>query len=217
MGKPAGVQIKRWLLILVAMLLIVNVISVVSLFLVYSYVNDIKSAYQPIANSSATINEKIMGAQVDLLKYLSEYQDNLSPVFNKTEELKKEINKIGHLVKDNDIGEKYLVSLNETLESTVRFEKAIRKLKETEKGAQVDWEKRDSLRRLAMDMATETQINATRMSNAVNILSRKQNIHVTMVTLGVVSTLFVFFIISIMIMIQLHYWWRKFEDLILDM
>jgi hypothetical protein len=217
MGKPAGVQIKRWFLTLALLLLVVNSIAVISLFLVYGYVNDIKAVYQPIVKSSSTINEKIMAAQIDLYKYLSEYQKDLGTVFSKTKELQNEIEKIKSLVKENEIKSIDVSMLDGTFESTKRFEKAISQLKKVEEQEFVDWEKVNDLRNYAMDIGNETLNNAARVANEINLLITKQNIHVTLVTLIVVCTLFVFFVISIIIMIQLNYWWRHFEDLILEL
>ncbi|MFC1855251.1 hypothetical protein ACFL2A_01750 [Thermodesulfobacteriota bacterium] len=217
MGKPAGVQIKRWLMILALLLFVVNTTSVVSLFLVYNYVDDIKSAYQPIVKSSSIVKEKILSAQVDLYKHLSDYQKDLHSLFTKTAALKVEIKKIYRIVKDDDISEIDLELLTGMLESTERFEKAVKKLVEAEEMKSVDWEKVNTLRNYVMDMGTETQNNAARIGNLINLLITNQNIQVTLVTLIVVCTLFLFFIISIMVMIQLHYWWRHFEDLILEL
>jgi len=217
MGKPAGVQIKRWLLTLALLLMVVNTISVVSLFLVYNYVNDIKSAYQPIVKSSATINEKILSAQIDLYKYLSEYQKNLDHVYINTSELKTEVKKIYNIVEEEDISAINVTLLTGTIESTQRFEKAIKRLQETENKETIDWEKINALRNYAMEMGTETLNNATRVNNEINLLITKHNIHVTLVALIVVCTLFIFLVLSIIVMIQLHYWWRHFEDLILEL
>lgn len=217
MTKPAGVQIKIWFLTLVILLLFVNLISVISLFLVYNYVNDIKVAYQPIVKSSSIINEKILMAQIDLYKYLSEYQKDLDTVFVKTAELLNEIKNIEEIVKEKKIHSIEMNLLTDTLESAKRFEKAIKQLQLVEKKGNMDWEKINALRSYAMDMGMETLNNAASVNNLINLLITKQHIHVTLVTLVVVCMLFIFFVISVIIVIQLHYWWRRFEDIILEL
>lgn len=217
MSKPAGVQIKRWFLTLVLLLLVVNIISVASLYVVYTKIDDIKAAYQPVMNSSSIINENIMTAQLDLYKYLSDYQDNLSPVYASTGNLTKELKEINRIVVEKSITLD-VNQLNEILDSTQRFEKAIKQLETVnEKSGTVDWDKVNELRRSAVESGTEAFNKAKAVNNDVNLLITKHNIRVTLIALIVVCVLFIFLIVSVIIMIQLLYWWRKFEDLILEL
>lgn len=217
MEKPAGVQIKTWFLTLVFLLLLVNIISVVSLFIVYGKIDDIKGVYQPIVKSSALINEKIMSAQINLYEYLSEYRSDLEPVFVKTDDLAKELKKIKTLAEEKKIASFDLKLIDGILEATQSFEKAIKRLEETEKEGAVDWERINALRNYAVDMGKETFNKAASVSNDINLVITNHNIRVTLIALIVVCILFAFLIITVIIMIQLHYWWRRFEDLILEL
>ncbi len=217
MAKPAGVQIKRWFMILIILLITVNIISVLSFFVVYSKINEIKAAYQPIVKSSAAINSKILSAQIDLYKYLSEYQDDLGSVYIKTKGLTNELKNINSIVKEANIKALDVKLLDGVLESTEKFESAIKRLDSIDEQGVVDWDRVNELRDYAATMGTEASIKIESVNNEINLLITNHNIRVTLIALIVVCILFAFLILSFVIMIQLHYWWKKFEDLILEL
>ncbi len=218
MTKPAGVQIKRWFVTLVILLSIVNLISVVSLFIVYNRIDEIKSAYQPIVKSSSVINARIMSAETDLYKYLAEYQNNLSSVYNKTNALIIELNRIKNIINEYNLQDSMDMNLLEgIIVSTETFVEAIKRLESMKKQEKKNWELIDDLNNEAMEMGAETLRKAAIVSSKANLLINKHNIKVRKIALTVVSILFVFLIVSVIIMVQLLHWWRTFEDLILEL
>ena len=55
-GQPAGIQIKKWLIILVSLIVLINVLAVASLVVLQRSVTAIHARYQPVLISASDIS-----------------------------------------------------------------------------------------------------------------------------------------------------------------
>ena len=83
-GQPAGIQIKKWLIILVSLVVGINILAAGSLVLLQRYVSEIQAKYQPIMTGAGEISTQVCRAQADLYKYLGEYQPSTAEVESRT-------------------------------------------------------------------------------------------------------------------------------------
>ena len=88
-GEPAGVQIKKWLVILVLLIVVINVLAAGSLILLQRSVTTIQRKYQPVLLAAGEISTQVHQAQASLYKYLGEYLENTDEVKERTALLRK--------------------------------------------------------------------------------------------------------------------------------
>jgi len=90
-GKPAGVQIKRWLVVLVVAMVALDLIAAASLLTLQRSITRIHERYQPVLISAGEISTLVYQAQSSLYKYLGEYLPDTAEVAAQTAALEQTI------------------------------------------------------------------------------------------------------------------------------
>src|SRR5512137_2299295 len=90
-GKPAGVQIKRWLVVLVGAMVALDLIAAGSLLTLQRSITRIHERYEPVLVSAGEISTLVHQAQSSLYKYLGEYLPDTGEVAAYTASLGKTI------------------------------------------------------------------------------------------------------------------------------
>ena len=62
-GEPAGVQIKKWLVILVLLIVVINVLAAGSLIVLQRSVTDIQRRYQPMLLAAGEVTAQVFQAR----------------------------------------------------------------------------------------------------------------------------------------------------------
>jgi hypothetical protein len=210
-GQPAGIQIKKWLIILVTLIVVVNVMAAASLVVVQMSMSDIQGRYLPVMISAGEISTQVHQAQASLYKYLGEYLPDTVEVEQNT------------------------AVLEETLEGTMKLEAAGEWLSELEAirgnlakyrvvvsslpaiGAGTDWGEVDEFRSQAVVLGRSMEEQATSLKAGVGARIQTKAERSLRISSSAVVVFLCFLGLSAFITGLLLVWWKQFQDMILNL
>lgn len=210
-GQPAGIQIKKWLVILVSLIVVINVLAAVSLLLLQRSLTAIEGKYQPVLIASGTISTEVHQAQASLYKYLGEYLDSTAEVESKTGALGKTLQETADLKAAGEWREEL-----ETIQNSLaKYRVVIRNLPAIGEGT--DWDEVDEMRTQAVALGREMEEQAAALREGVGErigLKARQSLQISRIAIMIFLC---FLALSAVITALLLLWWRQFQDMILNL
>ena len=210
-GDPAGVQIKKWLVILVLLIVVINVLAAASLIVLQRSVTAIQRRYQPVLLAAGDITTGVYQAQASLYKYLGEYLES-------TDEVKEQIALLGTTLADMsdlEAAAEWQGKIDEIRGNLAKYIVVVRNLPAI--GAGTDWSEVDEFRTQAVVFGSSMEEQATKLKEEVgNRIQQKadQSIRVSRIAVGIFLC---FLFLSMAITFLLLLWWRQFQDMILNL
>jgi len=210
-GKPAGVQIKRWLVVLVVAMVALELIAAASLLTLQSAITRIHQRYQPGLVSAGEISTLVYRAQSSLYKYLGEYLPDTAEVTAHTATLEKTI--AAALTQDADPERRAgLEAIGTSLE---KYRVVVNNLPRI--GGVTNWSELNELRSQAMDLGLAMERTAGELkADAVAKINAQAQSSLRLSSIAV-YLFFGFFALSTVITALLYYWWKNFQDMILNL
>ncbi|MHB8836590.1 MAG: hypothetical protein ACYC9Y_12940 [Candidatus Methylomirabilia bacterium] len=210
-GKPAGVQIKRWLVVLVVSMVALDLIATASLLTLQSAITRIHERYQPELISAGEISTLVHQAQSSLYKYLGEYLPDTGEVAAHTATLEKTI----AAALTQDAGAEWRANLEAIKSSLAKYRVVINNLPRI--GGVTNWSEVNELRSQAKDLGQAMERTAVKLkADAVAKIGAQAQASLRLSLIAVYLFLG-FFALSIVITILLYYWWKNFQDMILNL
>jgi hypothetical protein len=210
-GQPAGIQIRKWLVILVSLIVVINVLAAGSLFLLQRSLTAIEGKYQPVLIVSGTISTEVHQAQASLYKYLGEYLDSTAEVESRTEALEKTLLETADLTAAGEWREE----LEAIQDSLAKYRVVIRNLPAIGEGT--DWDEVDEMRTQAMVLGREMEGHAAGLREGAGErigLKALQSLRMSRIAIMIFLCLLM---LSAVITALLLVWWRQFQDMILNL
>ncbi len=210
-GQPAGVQIKRWLVVLVVAMVMLDVIAAASLLMLQSAITRIHERYQPVLVSAGEISTLVHQAQSSLYKYLGEYLPDTAEAAAHTATLEKTI--AAALTQDADAERQ--ANLEAIRTSLDKYRVVVKNLPRI--GKVTNWSEVNELRSQAMDLGLAMERTAGKLkADAVAKIGAQAQASLQLSSIAVYIFLG-FFALSMAITALLYYWWKDFQDLILNL
>ncbi len=210
-GKPAGVQIKRWLVVLVSAIVALDLIAAASLLTLRRSITNIHERYQPVLVSAGEISTLVHQAQSSLYKYLGEYLPDTGEVATYTAELEKKI----AAALTQEAGAEWRADLEAIQASLAQYRVVVNNLPRI--GGVTDWDEVNELRSQAKELGLSMERTAGKLkADAVAKISQQAGDSLRLSSLAVYLFLG-FFALSILITVLLFFWWKTFQDMILNL
>jgi hypothetical protein len=210
-GKPAGVQIKRWLVVLVVAMVALDVIAAASLLTLQRSITRIHERYQPVLVSAGEISTLVHQAQSSFYKYLGEYLPDTGEVATHTASLERTI----EAALKQDAGTEWRADLESIKGSLDKYRVVVNNLPRI--GKVTNWAEVNELRSQAMDLGQAMERTAGKLkAGAVEKIGAQAQASLRLSSLAVYLFLG-FFALSILITVLLFFWWKNFQDMILNL
>ena len=210
-GKPAGVQIKRWFVVLVVAMVALDLIAAASLLTLQNGITRIHQSYQPGLVSAGEISTLVHQAQSSFYKYLGEYLPDTREVATHTATLEKTI----AVALTQDSGAEWQADLKSIEVSLGKYRVLINNLPRI--GGVTNWSEVNELRTEAMDLGLAMERTAGKLkADAVAKISAQAQDSMRLSSIAVYIFLG-FFALSIVITVLLYFWWKHFQDIILNL
>jgi hypothetical protein len=210
-GMPPGVQIKRWLIILVSAIVALDVLAAASLLTLQRSMTRIHESYQPVLISAGEISTLVHQAQSSLYKYLGEYLPSTEEVAGHTAALEKTIAD----ALQQEAGAEWRTDLSSIQASLEKYRVVVKNLPRI--GGVTDWGQVNELRTQAMDLGLSMERTADKLkADAVAKISEQAGRALRLSRLAVYLFLG-FFGLSLVITGLLLVWWKQFQEMILNL
>jgi hypothetical protein len=210
-GQPAGIQIKKWLIILVSLIVLINVLAVASLVVLQRSVTAIQARYQPVLISASDISTQVYQAQASLYKYLGEYLED-------TEEVEKRTVALEEVLQDA-LDLKAALEWQEELEAIrknlAKYRVVIRNLPSI--GTETDWAGVDEMRTQAVMLGQTMEEQASGLKETVGTRIGEKARQSLRLSRGAVLVFLLLLVLSTLITVLLLMWWRQFQEMILNL
>jgi len=210
-GQPAGIQIKKWLIILVSLIVVINLLAAGSLVLLQRYVVEIQAKYQPVMTGAAEISIQVCRAQADLYKYLGEYQPSTAEVESRTLLIEERVGE----VMLHEGSREWRGGLETIRDSLVKYRVVVRNLPVI--GAETDWNEVDEFRSQAVMLGQEMESQASALKEEVSARIEVKAAQALRFARLVVFVCLGFLALSTLITVLLFAWWNQFQDMILNL
>lgn len=210
-GQPAGIQIKKWLIILVSLIVVINVLAAGSLVLLQRYVSEIQAKYQPIMTGAGEISTQVHGAQADLYKYLGEYQPTTAEVESRILLIEERVE--GGLAQVG--GREWQEDLEAIRDSLVKYRVVVRNLPAI--GGETDWNEVDEFRSQAVMLGQAMESQASTLKDEVSARIEVKAAEAQHFARLVVAACLCFLVLSTLITVLLFAWWNQFQEMILNL
>jgi hypothetical protein len=210
-GKPPGVQIKRWLIILVSAIVALDLLAAASLLTLQRSMIRIHTSYQPVLVSAGEISTLVHQSQSSLYKYLGEYLQSTDEVAGRTAALERTIAEALR----QDAGAEWRADLQSIQTSLDKYRVVVKNLPRI--GGVTDWAQVNELRTQAMDLGLAMERTAEKLkAGAVAKISEQAARSIRLSSLAVY--LFLAFLgLSLLIAVLLLLWWKHFQDMIFNL
>ena len=210
-GMPPGVQIKRWLIILVVAIVAIDLLAAASLFTLQRASARIHGRYQPVLVSAGEISTRVHQAQSSLYKYLGENLPSTDEALEHANSLEKTL---GEALGQEGEGE-WAADLKAIQASLEKYRVVVKNLPRI--GGVTDWDQVNELRTQAMELGQEMELTAGKLkADAVAKIGAQAQGSLRLSSIAV--WLFVGFLaLSLVITALLAVWWRSFQDMILNL
>jgi flagellar basal body-associated protein FliL len=210
-GQPAGIQIKKWLIILVTLIVVINVMAAASLVIVQKSMSDIQGRYQPVMISASEISTQVHQAQASLYKYLGEYLPDTAEVKDNTAVLEKTLQK----AREMKAAGEWLDELEAIRGNLAKYRVVVSNLPAI--GARTDWGEVDEFRSQAVELGRSMEEQASSLKAKVGARIRTKAERSLRVSSIAVVVFLCFLALSALITVLLLVWWRQFQDMILNL
>lgn len=210
MSKPAGVQLKRWFTYMVVLLLFVNIAAVAGSVVINLTVQGVASQYQPFAISTKEVEQHILAAQRDMFEYLSELSDSTSKAQAELDQLASAVDQAKKYAPDA----KTVAALEEIKTLSQQYRTAISQLPSVMEGSR-DWSQIEEIRSTAVGFGGQVEELAGAMARTAQAEIRDRNQVSAMLTTFSMWTFILVLVLSVVVLIALRHWWKRFQDLIL--
>jgi hypothetical protein len=210
-GQPAGIQIKKWLIILVSLIVVINVMAAVSLVVLQRSMMDIQGRYQPVMISASEISAQVHQAQASLYRYLGEYVPDTAEVRQSTALLEESL--------EEALGQKAAGEWQAELEAIrgnlAKYRVVVSNLPAI--GAGTDWGEVDEFRSQAVVLGQSMEEQASRLKAEVGSKIRSRAERSLRVSSVAVIVFLCLLALSALITGLLFVWWKQFQDMILNL
>ena len=210
MSKPAGVQIRFWILFLGVLLILVDLAALTGSLLITRSIRVVSERAAPVAAITAAIRQEIMTAQNELFRYLAELTDDTTQAVAHLDALGRHLDSARAL----DASPEERAELDTIQASTTRYRKVLELLPGTVKGAR-DWARLQEYSETAIRLGREVEQTVGQLADQAQQEILTKNRDATRVasaaTWGSVGVLAV----SLLALLALRHWWKQFEDTLL--
>jgi flagellar basal body-associated protein FliL len=210
-GQPAGIQIKKWLIILVTLIVVVNVMAAASLVVVQMSMSDIQGRYLPVMISASEISTQVHQAQASLYKYLGEYLPDTAEVEQNTAVLEETLEAAMKL----EAAGEWLGELEEIRGNLAKYRVVVSSLPAI--GAGTDWGELDEFRSQAVVLGRSMEEQATSLKAGVGARIQTRAERSLRISSSAVVVFLCFLGLSAFITGLLVVWWKQFQDMILNL
>jgi hypothetical protein len=210
-GQPAGIQIKKWLIILVSLIVVINVLAAGSLVLLQRYVMEIQAKYQPVMTGAGEISAEVSRAQADLYKYLGEYQPSTAEVESRIILLEGRLEE----VLQHEGSREWQGKLQAIRDSLVKYRVVVRNLPAI--GAETDWSEIDEFRSQAVMLGQAMEEQAAVLKEEVSARIQAKAAQARRFARVAVVACLGFLVLSTLITVLLFSWWNQFQEMILNL
>ncbi|MBI5207628.1 MAG: hypothetical protein HY934_07540 [Candidatus Firestonebacteria bacterium] len=220
--KTPGKQLKKGFYIIISFMFGVCIISFTSIFIVQNSlksiqknINIIIESYQPIIKSTENINAYSLEAELGLMRYIAEYDKDISAVSAQIGRLKIELDKAMNMVKSQELKDK-IINMSIIVK---KMEKTVRLVVTAE-----TWEQKDELANSSFKAGENMVKLAGEIQEAVyNDMDKKvddikqKNIETNQTSDITKIILFLIFILTIVNTIIIFRWWNRFQEFLLEL
>jgi hypothetical protein len=210
-GQPAGIQIKKWLIILVSLIVLVNVLAVAGLVALQRSLTAIQGRYQPVLISASGISTQVYQAQASLYKYLGEYLENTEEVEKRTAALEEAL----HEALSQEAALEWQAELEAIRKNLAKYRVVIRNLPSI--GTATDWAEVDEMRTQAVVLGQTMEEQASSLKDDVATRIGEKARQSLRLSRGAVIVFLLLLVLSTLITVLLLMWWRQFQDMILNL
>ncbi|WP_025322646.1 hypothetical protein [Deferrisoma camini] len=212
MGKPAGVQIRRWFFFLVALLVATNGGVLVGSWMVERSVTDAVERARPVVEVTGEIRAEILAAQREMFRYLAEFADDVTPALQHLDRLSEQVARARTLP-----GTRAMADDLDAMDTDVRRYRKVLELLPSTTGGTRDWARIQEYGATAVRLGAEVGRRAEKIAtDALSTIRRRGKAAVRVARWArwaAVGTLGV----SLITVFALARWWRRFQDLILGL
>ena len=210
-GQPAGIQIKKWLIILVSLIVFINILAAVTLILLQRSVTDIQAKYQPVLIAAIEINSRVYRTQVSLYKYLGEYLPTTEEIDTQTDLLEKALDEALSL----EGIDSWIEELESIREGLAKYRVVVANLPAI--GGKTDWAQLDEFRSQAVSLGQSMEEDASKLKTEVGTRIDEKARRSLSVSRTAVVIFLVLIGLSAGITLLLLAWWRQFQEMILSL
>jgi hypothetical protein len=208
---PPGEQIKRWVTILTALIIVIDCIAAGSLLVVNRLMNDIVRRYEPLVVYSGDIAASVHQVRTGFYQYLGEFRPDTLQLQADVQSLRETIQKATKLEAAADLGTD-LTELDVTLE---KYQKVVQLLPKI--GSVTNWGEVEELRNQAIALSDKVEQSATLMKEHSKEKIGEKAARSEKIASAAMYTFIGFFALSIVIVVLLFFWWREFQEAILSL
>ena len=210
-GMPPGVQIKRWLIILISSIVVLDLIAAASLVTLQRSMTRIQQRYQPVLISAGEINALVYRCQTSLYKYRGEYLPSTDEVSERTAVLEKTIEEALR----QEAGAEWRADLAAIRANLAKYQVVVKNLPRL--GGVTNWEEVNELRTQAVDLGVSMERIATKLKADATEKIRQQTERSLRISTLAVYLFLGFFALSVLIGVLASIWWNHFQDVILNL
>jgi len=210
MSKPAGVQIRFWILFLGALLVLVDLTALTGSIVVTRSIRAVSERAAPVAATTAAIRLEIMAAQNELFRYLAEMADDTKGALTYLDALDRHLETTRTL----DVADTSREELKSIQASADRYRKVLQLLPGTVAGVR-DWARLQEYSETAIRLGLEVEQMVGQLADQAQQEIQDKNRNATRVaqaamwgSVGVLS-------VSVLALLALRHWWKRFEDTLL--
>jgi hypothetical protein len=210
-SKPAGVQIRFWIWFLGALLLLVDLTALTGSLLVTRSIRAVSERAAPVAATTAAIRQEIMGAQNELFRYLAELSDDTSRAVARIDSLGQQLTTLRSL----DGSDTALAGELDTIrKSAEQYRKVLALLPGTVEGVR-DWARLQEYSEAAIRLGLEVEQRVGRLADQAQKEILAKNRDATRVASAAMWGSVAVLTISLLALLALRHWWKRFEDTLL--
>ncbi|MBI5014282.1 MAG: hypothetical protein HZB55_02175 [Deltaproteobacteria bacterium] len=212
MGKPAGLQIRRWFGFLVTLLLVVNGLGLAGSIVISRSVRAVVEEAEPLANSTEFIQREILAAQRTLFQYLAEFSDAPTAALGHLDAVDQRV----AVMRAAHPSPAVAAELDKILEGTDRYRKVLELLPRSSQGSR-DWTRLQEYSSAAVNLGTAVEERASRLAQAAQEEIRRRRDDMATVAVAALWTSIAALTASALSVVALRHWWKRFQELILGM
>jgi hypothetical protein len=210
-GRPPGVQIKRWLIILVVSIVALDCLAAASLLTLQRSMIRIHGSYQPVLISAGEISTLVHQAQSSLYKYLGEFLPTTAEALGRAAELEKTIGE----ALSQEAGGTWSADLQAIRGSLEKYRVVLKSLPPI--SDRTKWDQAEELRTQANELGVAMERTADKLkADAVAKIGEQAAAALRLSSLAV-YLFFGFLVLSLVITVLLFFWWKQFQEMILNL
>ncbi len=212
MGKPAGVQIRRWFVILVCLLVCTNLAGLAISVAITRSVRTVAGHAAPLASATAAVRTEILAAQREMFRYLAEFSDDTEAARGHLDRLAEQLQQARAVAGSEEVG----AALEAIGKSAERYRKVLELMPETVSGSR-DWARLQEYSTRAVELGQDVEQGATRLADQAQAEIQRHNRASAQVADGASWAAGAVLVASLFTVLYLRHWWKRFQDQILEM